>query len=155
MAEGSLEIFVNPTEGSRFRSGYCKTQKETKLRIALDVDGVVADFVSAVLAIVSSTDKSLAYEYDWFETAYSPEKAKQVREALNNSSYFWQTILLVKDASKGVRWLRDQDHKIIWVTAPYERKYGWESDRRIWLNKYMNAGSFHEPIIFTVEKKIH
>lgn len=122
--------------------------------IIVDVDCTVADFVGGILRVAGETDRTAAKEFDWFTTAYGPEKAELIREALDDSTAFWQNLPMIPNAMDGIKWLREQGHKIMWVTSPYEGKYGWESDRRVWLNEHLAIGLFNEPLLFVENKQV-
>ena len=120
--------------------------------IIVDCDCTVIDFVGGILRIAGNPDRSLASEYDWFMTAYGDERAERIRWLLDYDSDYWQNLPALPGAQEGVADLREQGHNIIWVTKPYPKKYGWESDRRIWLNEFMGANLHNEPIIFSGDK---
>lgn len=123
------------------------------MKIIIDVDCVVADFVGAILKLVDRTDRSLAKEYNWWEKYYSVKETKEIRRVLKEDSSFWQNLPLIDLAKEGMQFLRNMGHEIIWCTAPYRAKYGWESDRRIWLEKN-NFLLEEDKIVFTDAKEI-
>lgn len=123
------------------------------MKVIVDVDCVVADFVGAVLDLIDHTDRSEANEFNWWNKTYSPEDAKHIDNTLSNNSHFWQSLPLMPNAVEGVQFLRDNGHHIKWVTAPYRTKYGWCSDRRLWLEKHFRVRDNGELITFTHDKK--
>jgi len=122
------------------------------MHILIDVDCVLADFVGAVLNLVEKTDRDAATEYDWWEKVYTPEEGALVRHTLDTSGHFWQNLPLIDDAKSAIDWLRSEEHKITYCTAPYSRKYGWESDRRLFLEKNFEIDKYGEDIAFFSSK---
>lgn len=122
------------------------------MNILVDVDGVLTDFVGAVLKLVNKTKRSEADHWNWWYKYYSPEESKYIEETLKLSHSFWLDLPLVDNAVQGINYLRSHGHKITYCTAPYRSKYGWADDRRILLEKHFNISDHQEDIIFTQSK---
>src|SRR3972149_11585151 len=109
------------------------------MRIIVDVDCVVADLVGAILDIADSltgqkTDRDkLILQWDWFEKEYPAPVMKEIVHNLD-SQEFWRTLPYIKGAFKGVNYLREQGHQLIWVSKPREKCIGWVDARRDWLS---------------------
>ena len=121
------------------------------MRIIVDVDCTVADFVGAICRVVDVPDRSIAKEWDWFKSAYSPRQTEQVRKEMSDHR-FWSKLPVIRDANKGIAWLRAQGHDIVWVTAPFRACFGWCDARREWLNRNFNIDKHNEPLVFTKAK---
>lgn len=119
--------------------------------IIIDVDCVVADFIGAVLKKANKTDRSVATEYNWWRRAY-PDLTPEIDWMLANNKEFWSQLPLINGAKEGIKHIRNQNHTIIWCTAPYRAMFGWESIRRTWLDNNFDARKHGDGVIFTHQK---
>jgi 5'(3')-deoxyribonucleotidase len=116
--------------------------------IIVDVDGVVADFVTAVDNIVPH--KGEVREWHWWNK-YSKEESRKINQALTQRE-FWDNLPVIKDAKEGIQFLRNNGHQIIWVTAPFSHCTEWVDARHKWLEKNFQRSQLEEPIVYTRAK---
>ena len=122
------------------------------MRILLDVDGVVADFIGAVFKIRDGHDlnRGSAKTYDWFKE-YPGEDGDRVLDAMTGSQ-FWRNLGFIHQAVEGVDFLRSKGHKIVWCTCPYKACPTWTKDRTLWLEDNFQRSEHKEPLVFTRDK---
>jgi len=121
------------------------------MRIILDVDCVVADFVGQVMSLVGRpTERHEANEWDWFDN-YPDKERILVRDALSKRE-FWETLPLIQNAIHGVNFLRENGHEIIWCSAPYKFCPVWLDARFKWLETHFRRSALEEPIVPTKYK---
>lgn len=120
--------------------------KETKMRIIVDVDCTTGDFVGAVCKISGETDRNRCNRWDWFSQDYDKETVSAIKEAMRRPEW-WNKFPVIKDANKGIAWLRGQGHDLVWVTVPFIYCEGWLDARRKWLMRNFNIVKHNEPLI--------
>lgn len=109
------------------------------MRILLDVDGVVADFVPHLIRrikpVLKSTGKPLrkcdVTQWAFFDLA---EDRKAIEAELAKPD-FWATLPLVRSARAGFRTLVDAGHEIVWCTAPWDGCEDWNEIRFAWVTE--------------------
>jgi len=122
------------------------------MRINVDVDCVVADFIGAICTLADQPNsRKLATKFNWYKTAYGPEVATRIEAWLNESSW-WENLPMLDKAEEGIDFLRSQGHQITWCTAPRKICYGWVDARRNWLNKNFNAHKHRDAFVPTHDK---
>lgn len=121
------------------------------MKIIVDVDCVVADFIGGVLSLVGRPEaREEANEWDWWKRYPIKERIK-VDEALRTRE-FWQNLPLIENATQGINFLRENGHDIIWVTAPYKHCPTWTDARYKWLETHFQRSALSEPVVFTKYK---
>jgi 5'(3')-deoxyribonucleotidase len=121
------------------------------MKIIVDVDCVVADFVGAVLALVGRPEcREEANQWDWWKKY--PIKERIIVDEAVRTREFWQNLPLVEDAVEGINFLRANGHEIIWVTAPYKHCPVWVDARYKWLETHFKRSALEEPVIYTKYK---
>jgi len=120
-----------------------------RVRLILDVDGVVADFVGHVLRSVgSSRDPAEVDEYDIFKFL-TTEQQEEARRLLSTSE-FWLSMPLMPGALEGVRTFQLKGHEIVWATTPWEDCREWDWARRTWIKQHFSA---RDQDIVTIHEK--
>jgi len=114
--------------------------------VILDCDCTVADFVGAICKIAGETDRNRATSFDWFMKDYDQETRDRIKNRMISPEW-WDEFNVIKDANKGVAWLRGQGHSLIWVTVPFQHCKGWLDARREWLDRNFNFKKHDEPLI--------
>ncbi len=123
------------------------------MRINIDVDCVVADFVGQVMSLVGRPEaRHEATEWDWWKK-YSTKERIIVDEAMRGRE-FWQNLPLIEDATEGINFLRENKHDITWITAPYKMCPVWVDARYKWLETHFQRSAREEPIIYTKYKHL-
>jgi 5'(3')-deoxyribonucleotidase len=119
------------------------------MRLLLDVDGVVANMVLALLNAIGS--KSTPSDFPTWDVlkALPKEEHDRAIEVLEDPS-FWLNLPLVEGAKRGVQELRDQGYEVVWVTAPWKSCPGWDEARRSWIRKHFGPD---DEIIITADKQ--
>jgi 5'(3')-deoxyribonucleotidase len=122
------------------------------MRIAIDVDGVVAEFntdFTRLAKVILGRDFYEPYGESWHledVLGLSDEEADKVWAHVNAAGYC-QTIPFVDSALESVSWLIE-NHKVVFVTAPLKASPTWASDRYQWLKKHFP----HASVAFTGDK---
>jgi len=102
-----------------------------------DCDGVVADFVSALLdAVGSDLTKEDIVEWDVLKFLTPVEKAKAL-ESLKTYD-FWVNLPIIDGARDGIEYVRF-GYQVIWVTSPWLDAPQWAAARREWLRRNFQA----------------
>lgn len=117
------------------------------MKILVDVDSVVADFIAAVVGIYDPTLTSIneANRWNWFRDL-DKDLVDKIEQELSTYE-FWENLPLIKNAQEGIHFLRSQDHDLIWCTMPHRQALGWVDARRCWLNKHFQMEINKEPLI--------
>jgi 5'(3')-deoxyribonucleotidase len=114
------------------------------MRILLDVDGVVADWSTALLQAVGS-DLTLADVTDWNIFGLLTKQQAAAAKALCGTRAFWQELPVMRGAQEVVERLRDR-HQLLWVTSPWWSCDGWMQARLGWLRRHF--GVLPDHVIF-------
>lgn len=126
-------------------------------RILLDVDGVLADFVSALLVVVADiTGRRYTVEditaYDFVAALkLSKDEASRVKRTLGNTPGFARKLKPYPGSIEGVAALQKVAEVYI-VTSPWNSNPTWTHDREWWLKKYFNLP--HSHVIHTSAKHV-
>lgn len=115
--------------------------------IIVDVDCTVADFVGAMMtALKDKRDrKELDLHWNWFE--HNPKV-----EDIMSDGDFWLGLPLIDKAHESIELLREQRHKIVWVTRPSSKCFGWLDLRKQWLQRHFDYRGYREPVVATGDK---
>lgn len=122
-------------------------------RILIDVDGVLADFMGAVLSFVNTRHGTNFNHHDMYDDFRVVIKEYHTQELENfiKSEGFCQMLKVLPGAIEGVQKLRDLGWDIMFVTSPYKDAPTWAYDRMKWLERYF--GATREDVIFARNKK--
>lgn len=117
------------------------------MKILLDVDGVVADFVKGLEMVLghtfSSEDKKHWAVHNRLDRATRNQALEEMADA-----HFWESLPLMEGAKEGVNYLETMGHQIVWVTSPWPSCESWDSARAKWLEKHFDIiGKKHHLII--------
>lgn len=105
--------------------------------IILDVDGVCADFVGAVLATAGSPfPRDTIRRFEFF--AMLEESAKRALFAGMEEDRWWMQLDPVPGAMTGVRLLRDAGYHIVFATVAWPACKNWANVRREWLWSHLS-----------------
>ena len=128
-----------------------------KRRFLVDVDGVLADFVSAYLDIVRAvTGRSHSpehvTEFDIGKSlALSRDESSLVKRTLGNSQGIARELGVYPGAREGLAALREVADVYI-VTSPWNSNPTWTHDREAWLEKHFRIK--HDRVIHTSAKYV-
>ena len=119
------------------------------MKILIDVDETVADFVGALQKNLHNhcphlDNQWIADCWDWFR------KDEEVEINCNHwmeDWKFWSGLEVLPEAKEGIAYLRSQGHELIWCTMPYKFCFGWLDARREWLCNQMQTNIYQEPLI--------
>ena len=126
------------------------------MKVLLDVDGVVADFVPHLIRRVyiswESTGKPLrrkcdVMQWNFFDLLYKDDRRVAERELAKPE--FWATLPLVRGAFKGVHALVREGHEVVWCTSPWNGCETWCETRMCWLDERFGCEC---GVIFTHDK---
>src|SRR3990167_4217964 len=130
-----------------------------KLKILIDVDGVVADFVGRLLAKLKQKHEIFVNRWhithwDFFSKPNETfdTKTLTIIWKMFNSSGFVKYLQPIYYSKQKIQELHNQGHSIIWVTAQHKTSKTWCFDRFYWIEKYF--GHISNRIIFTWEKEL-
>jgi 5'(3')-deoxyribonucleotidase len=111
----------------------------TKPTLNLDVDGILADFVSAALALVAQHTGNVYHPNDirtWEVFDSIPEKAvKDAVYGVMKAPGGCLAIPVYEGAQEGVKRLRNHVD-VICVTSPFHGSPTWAHEREVWLEKH-------------------
>lgn len=130
--------------------GVCMTR-----RVLLDVDGVLADFVSAFLAMVARDTGIVATPADVTQfdigasLGLSKEQHSQVKRSIGAWTGMARKLEVYPGAIDGVKALREVAEVYI-VTSPWNSNPTWTHDREWWL--YEHFGIKHSHVTHTSAK---
>lgn len=122
------------------------------MRIAMDVDGVLADFVGASLFYVESQTGVAVPRASLRTWDIRDAFPKFIRGAVTdvwNARGFCATLKVLPRAQGAISLLREK-HDVIFVTTPMATNPWWKDERRLWLRNFFSAGS--RDVIFTHNK---
>ena len=139
-----------------------------KLKLALDVDGVLGDFTSSALRVVEEvTGKRFALTdvTAWNFTkaiGLSAEEASAVKKEIGARRGFAASIAPYLPARQGVRRLRELGD-VFCVTSPWESNPWWRAERTSWLALHFGIDVVHhaddktgyEADVFVDDKSSH
>lgn len=126
-------------------------------RVLLDVDGVVADFVtSAKAAATAVTGKEYwgvpVTKFEALESlGLTKSQVKAAYEVMNSPNYAYE-MSVIPGAPRAVKKLVNVAD-VYFVTAPLPTSPTWDYDRRRWLKKVFGTG-WDERVVFTKEKHL-
>ena len=122
------------------------------MRVILDVDGVLLDFVGEVIN-GTRLDRASVTEWDVFGLLdrIEPGLGEARREACDLPE-FWRSLRPIPGAQGFVRNLRCTGAEIVFATAPWIGCFGWESIRRDQLQTWFDARPID--IVFTAWKEL-
>lgn len=121
-------------------------------KIGCDVDGVVADFLSA--AIEASGTKKKREDFNHFDLKKTLNEKEYVKAiAAMEDPNFWLNLGLIPGAKHRVRLLKARGFDFIWITSPWQNCPGWGIYRwgiyqRAWIEE--NFGD--DPVIIDSDK---
>ena len=121
--------------------------------ILVDVDGVLADFVSEVLDFINNEHKlNLTHQH---VTEFHIQKCfsaywNESTDKFINSSGFASRLKILPGAQESIEELRKEGHKILFVTSPLAANPTWCYDRFEWLSKHF--GVTWKDVIFAHQK---
>lgn len=116
------------------------------MRILMDVDGVLADFVAACSRVLG---RRIVPEQWQFIDKLSFTDEHLLKEELKKGS-FWRSLTMINGAREGIRQLKKK-HEIVYVTSPWVSCKEWGYWRREWLQKRFKTKN-HE-IVITNDKR--
>lgn len=120
------------------------------MRILMDVDGVLADFVGGVISLLNGRMiREDIKEWQFIEAL--PERDKLLVKAYMKNPGFWQLLPVIDGAKAGIAKLREK-HEVIFVTSPWVSCKEWEFRRRRWLKRHFKAEN--RDIVFTHNKAL-
>lgn len=139
-----------------------------KLLIALDVDGVLADFTSGALRVVAEVTGKSFYPvdvtaFDFTKVLGLPtDEAVAVKKAIGARRGFAASLAPYPHARQGVCRLRELG-EVFCVTSPWDSNAWWKSERESWLALHFGIDRVHHAIdktgyeadIFVDDKSSH
>lgn len=121
--------------------------------ILVDVDGVLANFVGAVLDFINEKHGTILTPDDIHD-----DLNKSIPQYYDNdlikfitSKGFCQTLQVLPGAKEAIDKFKSNNFKIIFVTSPYLNAPTWTYDRLKWLKKHF--GAKRDDVIFARNKK--
>lgn len=104
------------------------------IRILLDCDGVLADFVAGVNRVLvgAGHDAIVPTTFRFFDG----HPAKETILAALRTPEFWYDLEPIPGAVDAVTRMAEGDNEILVVTASWESCTGWENARRGWLMRH-------------------
>lgn len=125
--------------------------------VLLDVDGVLADFVSGYLALLAEHTGIVRAPADVtsFDIAaslgLSPEQAARMKRAIDDAPHFARHLAVCPGAQEGVARLRKVAEVYV-VTSPWNTNRTWTYDREQWLAEHF--GIPHRRVVHTSAKHL-
>ena len=130
----------------------------SRLVVLLDVDGVIADFVTAYMDIVFEVtarryDPEQQIEYDIVTACELTDKEHaRVRKYTHCTEFCRDDILPYEGAVEGVKRIAEVAD-VYFVTAPFVDHETWVHDRSLWLKRHFGA-KLGRKVIFTEHKHL-
>ena len=126
-----------------------------KPRLLLDVDGILADFVSASIKVMTSMSGQKIVPDDilvWEVTEILEDHSlrEKCKEEFNRAG-FCSTIEVYDHAQEAVALLQERT-ELFFVTAPMKKNSTWMPDRVAWLEKHFSAD--HNHVVFANKKYV-
>mgnify|MGYP003565598586 CR=1 FL=1 len=119
------------------------------MRVGLDVDGVLADFISKFKSHFNFTDEDFNEgHWDLFKYFKNPDDRNRAKMELDHPSY-WVDLPAYPYVKSFVNCLTNRGYDICIVTSPWDSCKEWTYHRRNWILE--NVGNF--PILFTHDKQ--
>lgn len=114
--------------------------------IALDIDGVVADFATPCngwLAACLGVERQPVDRWDWYRNYGTPDGDDAWRRFWGYAvdSEFFNCLPVIEGAQEGYRSLIRQGHHVVFVTARKPRDFGVAT--RKWLNRHQFHSAVH------------
>lgn len=128
---------------------------DRKFRVLLDCDGVLADFVSAMLeACGSSLQPDEITDWGIFDLIGSADGDDVRRKALAiaDDPDFWRSLPVIPLAQENVAHMMASDSEVFVVTSPWESCKGWDVARRQWLAEHFGIDRYH--VVITPAKHV-
>lgn len=125
--------------------------------VLLDVDGVLAQFMPAALAMINDLLGASYVIEDVTEFSFAhalkltPEQAAAVKRMIGSSARLADRLQVYPGARDGVHRLREVAEIHI-VTSSWDSNETWEFDRKKWLRRNFDIG--HHDITFTAAKHL-
>lgn len=125
------------------------------MKVLLDVDGVVCDFIGGFLELVyKATGKKFHHRdlTDWsFEKCLglTSDDMKKI-EFLMGGYGFVLSLSVLPGAQEGIEMLRTAGHEVVFVTSPYPGHPTWMYERDVWLKE-----RWPDIDVVHTEKKVH
>jgi 5'(3')-deoxyribonucleotidase len=126
-----------------------------QLKIALDCDGLLSDFISGVLRIVEELigkrfEPADVTEFDFAKSlGLSAREARDVKKAIGSRCGFAASLTPYPKARQGVRRLRELG-EVVCVTTPWDSNPWWRSERDSWLALHFGIDRVHHAIDKTI-----
>lgn len=117
--------------------------------IGLDVDGVCADWITAVLNELGRTLPLDGVTLYHVQALLSPEDRIRMRKLLRDPQ-FWTILPLIPGAVEGVAKLLAQDHELVFITTPWWGCREWLHARKLWLEGALRVV---QPTIIATDRK--
>lgn len=110
------------------------------MRVLIDVDGVVCDFVSGYLVLIEKvTGRSYTLDdvtdYDFMAQGIVSSERKAIEQLLFQPGWV-QLLSPVEQGSRLVFELLQREVEIVFVTSPWRGHPTWASEREAWLQAY-------------------
>lgn len=121
--------------------------------VLVDVDGVLGDFVGAVIREVRKKFPDVAdpdqIRSGWILDHMNKKEAQYARDVIEDRN-FAITMPLVEGAHNGIELIREAGHDVYAVTAPWVEAPTWCYDRFIWLQNHFGIPS--DKVVYTKAK---
>ena len=127
---------------------------ESKI-ILLDCDGPLTAFDEEILSLVRphTTKDELESLKNWDFFVIFNELELKKSETILNDPIFWRNQKPRDLSQKMVSDIRNEGHKIIFCTSPWESCREWEFTRRHWLKEHFGANGKND-VVITAKKEL-
>ena len=111
-----------------------------RMLIGLDVDGVITDFVGALLNTLHQRTGRLIHEeqIQSFDLTEQLTEVWQVAQDILSEPGFARSLVAYPNAIDGINRLR-QLGRVVFVTTPFHPSPTWSNERAIWLQEHAQA----------------